>query len=71
MLFVEVVEHQKPLQPVPVEKAQEIAPLLGCEGYVIARELNDELTIMLGCCVEMMARTESNDPRRLSMSSTR
>jgi hypothetical protein len=31
---VQIIEHQEPLQPVAVEKAQEVAPLLGREGRV-------------------------------------
>jgi hypothetical protein len=31
---VKVIEHQEPLQPAPIEKAQKITPLLGGEGRV-------------------------------------
>jgi hypothetical protein len=33
----------------------------------IARELNNELTIMLGCCDEVIAYTESEDPLRVEV----
>jgi hypothetical protein len=31
---VQIIDHEEPLQSVPIEEAQEFAPLLGREGHV-------------------------------------